>query len=168
MFGSFDFPFSSPTHGSSSYIVENWAENILSHARQFTEPANCRPGVRFIRANVTLDQERMAYERLCSKRSSRSGYASLVSAKSNEIIGLLQSERNLQEVKEKLPSLDAAFENLVEAHRVYACEVCNADGITQCKLYLETEVKKFCVFRQRIFDWISMAENKLLALISLS
>ena len=43
------------------------------------------------------------------KRKSKAGYASVVTTKSNEIVGLLADDRNLQEVKEKLVHVEAAF-----------------------------------------------------------
>lgn len=59
--------------------------------------------------------------------------------------------------------VDAAFLKLREAHYDYANEIHDADGIVQCQLYLDKEEKKFSTFRQKIADWITVGEDKLLA-----
>ena len=56
-------------------------------------------------------------------------------------------DRNLQEVKEKLVHVDAAFLKLKEAHYDIANEIHDADGVVQCQLYLDKEEKKFSIFR---------------------
>ena len=59
--------------------------------RQLTEPFDGRVGTRLRHPNRTLDLEGIKRE--------RSGYLSNVTAKENEIIGLLPDERNLLEVE---------------------------------------------------------------------
>ena len=129
----------------------------------FSDPVNRRVGARLRQPNPTLDLEGVILERLRLKKKSRAGYASVVTTKSNEIVGLLADDRNLQEVKEKLVHVEAAFLKLKEAHCDYASEIHDADGVVQCQLYLDKEEKKFSIFRQRIADWITVAEDKLLA-----
>ena len=129
----------------------------------FSDPVDRRVGARLRQPNTTLDLEGVILKRLRLKRKSRAGYASVVTTKSNEIVGLLADDRNLQEVKEKLVHVDAAFLKLKEAHYDYANEIHDADGVVQCQLYLDKEEKKFSTFRQKIADWITVAEDKLLA-----
>ncbi|XP_067023711.1 tyrosine kinase receptor Cad96Ca-like [Acropora muricata] len=97
--------------------------------------------------------EGVILEGLRLKKKSRAGYASVVTTKSNEIVALLADDRNRQEVKEKQQ----------EAHYDYANEIHDADGVVQCQLYLDKKEKKFSTSRQKIADWITVAEDKLLA-----
>ena len=120
-----------------------------------------RVGARLRQPNTTLDLEGVILKDL--KKKSRAGDASVVTTKSNEIVGLLADDRNLQEVKEKLVHVDAAFLKLKQAHYDYANDIHDADGVVQCQLYLDKEEKKFNTFRQKIADWITVAEDKLLA-----
>ena len=66
-------------------------------------------------------------------------------------------------MKEKLVHVDAAFLRLKEAHHGCASEIHDADGIVQCQLYLDKEENKISIFHQKITDWITVAEDKLLA-----
>ena len=59
--------------------------------------------------------------------------------------------------------VNTALLKLKEAHYDYANEIHDADGVVQCQLYLDKEEKKFSTFRQKIADWITVAEDKLLA-----
>ena len=86
-----------------------------------------------------------------------------VTAKVNEIIGLLPDERNLQEVKEKLVHVEDAFERLRQAYQEYASKIQDADGIAKCQRYLCEEEKKFNSFRRQIVNWMTETENKLVA-----
>ena len=70
-------------------------------------------------------------ETLRLKKNSRSGHLSTVTAISNEISGLLTDDHNLQEVKEKLPYLDNAFERFKEAHRDYVEEILDENTIIE-------------------------------------
>ena len=99
-----------------------------------------------------MDLEGVILKRLRLKKKSRAGYASVITTKSNEIVDLLV---DLQEVKEKLVHVDAAFLKLKEAHYDYANKIHDADGVFQCQLYFDKEEKKFSTFRQKIADWIS-------------
>ena len=101
-----------------------------------------------------MDLEGVILERVCLKKKSRAGYASVITTKSNEIVDLLV---DLQEVKEKLVHVDAAFLKLKEAHYDYANEIHDADGVVQCQLYLDKDEKKFNTFRQKIADCITVA-----------
>ena len=130
--------------------------------RQLTEPFNRRGGTRLRHPNRTLDLEGVRCERLRKKKNARSGYLSNVTAKVNEIIGLLSDERNLLEVKEKLVQVEGAFERLCEAHQEYASEIQDADGVAECQQYLCEEEKKFNTFRRQIVNWITETENNLL------
>ena len=59
--------------------------------------------------------------------------------------------------------VDAASLKLKEPHYDYANEINDADGVAQCQLYLDKEEKKFSTFHQKIANWITVAEDKLLA-----
>ena len=107
--------------------------------------------------HTTLDLEGVILETLRLKKKSRAGYASVVTTKSNEIVGLLADDRNLQEVKEKLVHVNTALLKLKEAHYDYANEIHDADGVVQCQLYLDKDEKKFNTFRQKIADCITVA-----------
>jgi len=98
----------------------------------FSDPVDCRVGAHLRQSNTTLDLEGVILERPHLKKKSRAGYASIVITKSNEIVGLLADDRNLQEVKEKLVHVDGAFLKLKEAHYDYANEIHDADGVVQC------------------------------------
>ena len=128
----------------------------------FSDPVDRQVSARLRQPNTTLDLEGVILERLCLKKKSRAGYASVVTTKSNEIVGLLVDDRNLQEVKEKLVHVDAAFLKLKEAHYDYANEINDANGLAQCQLYLDKE-KKFSTLHQKIAHWITVAEDELLA-----
>ena len=112
--------------------------------KQLTNPVARRVGTRVRQPNRSLDFEASNLETLRLKKNSRSGHLSTVTAISNEISGLLTGDHNLQEVKEKLPYLDNAFERFKEAHRDYV------------------EERKVRVFCQEIVDWIINIEHKLL------
>ena len=129
---------------------------------QLMEPT-VRRVVRIRQPNRTLDVEGVIRERLRSKKNSRSGQASNVTAKSNELITLLSDHRNLQEVKEKLVHVDAAFQKLTDTHRDYAGEIRDEAGMLECQAYLERRKKNFSTFRKRIVDWIAAVEDKLVA-----
>ena len=101
-----------------------------------------------------MDLEGVILERVCLKKKSRAGYASVITTKSNEIVDLLVDLQEVKE-KEKLVHVDAAFLKLKEAHYDYANKIHDADGVVQCQLYLDKEEKKFSTFRQKIADWIS-------------
>ena len=117
---------------------------------QFTEPIGGRVGARGQQPKRTLDLEAVKLDTICLKKSPRSGHASAVTAKSNEIIGLISDDRNLQEVKEKLIHVDNAFTRLQEAHHDYSSESMDEDGILKYQLYLGSEERKFGLFLQQI------------------
>ena len=81
-----------------------------------TEPDSRRVSTRERKPNVTLDLEGIYLERLRAKKNERSGLASNVTARIKEITGLLNDDRNIQTVKEKLVHVVAAFEKFKEAH----------------------------------------------------
>ena len=84
--------------------------------KQLTDPVARRVGTRVRQPNRSLDFEASNLETLRLKKNSRSGHLSTVTAISNEISGLLTDDHTyLQEVKEKLPYLDNAFERFKEA-----------------------------------------------------
>ena len=83
---------------------------------------------------------------MLEEKSERSGHASAVTAKSNEIIGLISDDRNLQEVKEKLIHVDNALQRPQVAHHDYSSEILDEDGIAECQLYLESEERKLGLF----------------------
>ena len=99
----------------------------------------------------------------CLEKNSRSGHLSTVTAISNEISGLLTDDHNLQEIKEKLPYLDNAFERFKKAHRNYVREILDENAIIEGQHHLEDKERKVRVFRQQIVDWIINIEHKLLA-----
>ena len=76
---------------------------------------------------------------------------------------MLTDDHNLQEVKEKLPYLDNAFERFKKAHRNYVGEILDENAIIEGQRYLEDKERKVRVFRQQIVDWIINIEHKLLA-----
>ena len=84
---------------------------------------------------MTLDAEGVLHKRLHSLRCSRQGHASVVSARVNEIIGLLLDDRNLQDVKEKLVHLSDAYAKFRDAHRDYSSLVHDEAGIAECQEY---------------------------------
>ena len=96
-----------------------------------------------------MDLEAVKQEIIRLKKNSRSGHASAVTAKSNEIIGLISDDWNLHEVKGKLIHLDNAFQRLREARNDYSSEILEEDGIAKCQLYLESEERKYGLFRQQ-------------------
>ena len=67
----------------------------------FSDPVDRRVGALLRQPNTTLDLKGVILERLCLKKKSRAGYASVIPTKSNEIVGLLADDKHLQEVKEK-------------------------------------------------------------------
>ena len=67
----------------------------------FSYPVDRQVGARLRQPNTTLDLEGVIPVRLRLKKKSRAGYASVVTTTSNQIVGLLVDDRNLQEVKEK-------------------------------------------------------------------
>ena len=73
------------------------------------------------------------------------------------------SNNQAQEVKEKLPYLDNAFERFKEAHRDYVGKILDENAIIEGQRYLEDKERKVRVFRQQIVDWIINIEHKLLA-----
>ena len=127
------------------------------------EPIGRQVGARVQQPSCILDLEAVKLEIICSKKNSRSVYASAVTAKSSKIIGLISDDRNLQEVKEKLIHVDNAFTRLQEAHHDYSSESMDEDGIPKYQLYLGSEERKFGLFLQQIVDWITVTEEKLLA-----
>ena len=107
--------------------------------------------------NHMLDLEAVKMEIICLKKNSRS---SAVTAISNKIIGLIVDDRNLQEVKEQLIHVDNAFQRLREAHHDYSSKIIDEGGIAEYQLYLESEERKFGLFRLQIADWIAGNEEK--------
>ena len=73
------------------------------------------------------------------------------------------SNNQAQEVKEKLPYLDNAFERFKEAHRDYVGKILDENDIIEGQRYLEDKERKVRVFRKQIVDWIINIEHKLLA-----
>ena len=120
----------------------------------FSDPVDLRVGTCLRQPNPTLHLEGVILEILRLKKKSRAGYASFVTAKSNEIVSLLLDDQNLEEVKEKVGHVDATFLKLKEAHYDYASGIHDADGVVQYQLYLDKEEKKFNIFCQKIADWI--------------
>ena len=136
---------------------------MSNRTSQFTEPIGRQVGARVQQPSCILDLEAVKLEIICSKKNSRSVYASAVTAKSSKIIGLISDDRNLQEVKEKLINVDNAFQRLQEAHHDYSSESMDEDGIPKYQLYHGSEERKFGLFLQQIVDWITVTEEKLLA-----
>ena len=136
---------------------------MSNRTSQFTEPIGRQVGARVQQPSCILDLKAVKLEIICSKKNSRSVYASAVTAKSSKIIGLISDDRNLQEVKEKLINVDNAFQRLQEAHYDYSSESMDEDGIPKYQLYLGSEERKFGLFLQQIVDWITVTEEKLLA-----
>ena len=97
--------------------------------KQLTDPVARQVGTRVRQPNRSLDFEASYLETL--RLNSRSGHLSTVTAISNEISGLLTDDHNLQEVKEKLPYLDNAFERFKEAHRDYVEEILDENAIIE-------------------------------------
>ena len=131
--------------------------------KQLTDPDARRVGTRVRQPNRSLDFEASNLETLRLKKNSRSGHLSTITAISNEISGLLTDDHNLQEVKEKLPYLDNAFERFKEAHRDYVGEILDENAIIEGQRYLEDKERKVRVFHQEIVNWIINIEHKLLA-----
>ena len=128
-----------------------------------TEPTERRKSTRLRRANVILDAEGVLHERLHSLRCSRQGHASVVSARVNEIIGLLSDDRNHQDVKEKLVYLSDAYAKFKDAYRDYSSLVHDEGGIAECHEFLLREEEKSNSFHRKIDDCIANTESKLLA-----
>ena len=80
-----------------------------------TEPCQGRVSVRTKRPIATVDQG-VYLERLHSKKKTRAGYASNVTAKIREITELLDGDQNLQTVKDKLVHAVIGFDKFKEAH----------------------------------------------------
>ena len=101
-----------------------------------TEPTERRKSTRLRRANVILDAEGVLHERLHSLRCSRQGHASVVSARVNEIIGLLSDDRNHQDVKEKLVYLATPTRSLrtliVTIHLLYTTKAASRNVTSSC------------------------------------
>ena len=114
--------------------------------KQLTDPVARRVGTRVRQPNRSLDFEASNLETLRLKKNSRSGHLSTVTAISNEISGLLTDDHNLQEVKEKLPYLDNAFERFKEAHRDYVEEILDENAIIEGQRYLEDKERTVRVF----------------------
>ena len=147
----------------SSFWCGSRCSIMSNRTSQFTEPIGRQVGARVQQLSCILDLEAVKLEIICSKKNSRSVYASAVTAKSSKIIGLISDDRNLQEVKEKLINVDNAFQRLQEAHYDYSSESMDEDGIPKYQLYLGSEERKFGLFLQQIVDWITVTEEKLLA-----
>ena len=111
--------------------------------KQLTEPVARRVGTRVRQPNCSPNFEASNLEILRLKKNSRSGHISTVTAISNEISGLLTDDLNLQEVKEKLPYLDNAFERFIEAHRDYAGEILDENAINEGNAILKTKRERF-------------------------
>ena len=126
---------------------------------QSTEPIGRRVGARVRQPNRTLDLKAVKLEIICLKKNLRSGDASAVTAKSNEIISLISDDRNLHEVKEKLIHLNNALQRLREAHNDYSIEILDEDGIAECQLNLKWGSKIWLILQ--IADWIIATEEKL-------
>lgn len=127
--------------------------------KQLTDPVARRVGTCVRQPNRLLDFEASNLETLCLKKNSMSGHLSTITAISNEISGLLTDDHNLQEVKEKLPYLDNAFERFKEAHRDYVGEILDENAIIEGQRFLEDKERKVRVFRQEILDWIINIEQ---------
>ena len=93
---------------------------MSNRTSQFTEPIGLQVGARVQQPSCILVLGAVKLEIICSKKNSRSVYASADIAKSSKIIGLISDDRNLQEVKEKLIHVDNAFTRLQEAHHDYS------------------------------------------------
>ena len=119
---------------------------MSNRTSQFTEPIGRQVGARVQQPSCILDLEAVKLEIICSKKNSRSVYASAVTAKSSKIIGLISDDRNLQEVKEKLIHVDNALQRPRVAHHDYSSEILDEDGIAECQLYLESEERKLGLF----------------------
>ena len=132
-------------------------------SRQFMELFDRRVGTCLRQPNRTLDLEGINRERLRKKKASRPGYAAAVTAKLNEITGLLMDGRNLQEVTEKLAYVEVTFEKFRNAHHDYTSEIQDAEEFVECHRYLCKEERKFNARRRQIVDSISETEEKLLA-----
>ena len=63
-------------------------------------------------------------------------------------------------MKEKLIRVDNAFQRLREAHHDKSSEIIDEGGIAEYQLYLESEDRKFGLFRQQIADWMTGNEEK--------
>ena len=111
--------------------------------KQLTEPVGRRVGTRVRQPNCSPNFEASNLEILRLKKNSRSGHLSTVTAISNEISGLLTDDHNLQEVKEKLPYLDNAFERFIEAHRDYVGEILDENAINEGNAILKTKRERF-------------------------
>ena len=131
--------------------------------KQLTDPITRQVGTRVRQPNRSLDFEVSNLETLRLKKNSRSGHLSTVTAISNEISGLLTDDHNLQEVKEKLPYLDNAFERFKKAHCDYVREILDENAIIEGQRYLEDKERKVRLFHQQIVDWIINIGHKLLA-----
>ena len=111
--------------------------------KQLTEPVARRVGTRVRQPNCSPNFEASNLEILRLKKNSRSGHLSTVTAISNEISGLRTDDHNLQEVKEKLPYLDNAFERFIEAHRDYVGEILDENAINEGNAILKTKRERF-------------------------
>ena len=123
---------------------------MSNRTSQFAKPIGRQVGARVQQPSCILVLEAVKLEIICSKKNSRSVYASADIAKSSKIIGLISDDRNLQEVKEKLIHVDNAFTRLQEAHHDYSSESMDEDGILKYQLYLGSEERKFGLFFQQI------------------
>ena len=130
----------------SPSVVSCWKLCRNDRTSQFTEPIGGRVGARGQQPKRKQDLEAVKLDTICLKKSPRSGHASAVTAKSNEIIGLISDDRNLQEVKEKLIHVDNALQRPRVAHHDYSSEILDEDGIAECQLYLESEERKLGLF----------------------
>ena len=115
----------------------------FSRTEQLTEPFARRVGTRVRQPNRSLNFEASNLEILPLKKNSRSGHLSTVTAISNEISGLLTDDHNLQEVKEKLPYLNNAFERFIEAHRDYVGEILDENAINEGNAISKTKKERF-------------------------
>ena len=97
----------------------------------------------------------MYLERLHSKKKTRSGFASNVTAKIREITEMLGDDENLQTIKDKLLHAVIAFNKFKEAHFDYCSEVRNTGRMEECRNYLTKHVSDFDTFRDRVNDWVA-------------
>ena len=126
-----------------------------------TEPCPSRVSARTRRPTATVDQG-VYLERLHSKKKTRAGYASNVTAKITEITEMLGDDQNLQTVKDKLVHVVIAFNKFKEAHFDYWSEVRDTGRMEECRNYLTKHVSDFDTFRDRVNGWIARAEHRLL------
>ena len=109
----------------------------------------------------TLDEEGVRTEKLLQLKNTRAGFKAFLTKKRNELLHLLETEEDIQEIQLKMAELNQAFENFKGAHDVYTRSLQDDKSIKESREYFNVECSAVKELEERVTDWISKLESSL-------